>query len=94
MTIYFVSRHRGAVEWAKENGLTVDQLVDHLDPEIIQQGDMVIGSLPANLAARVCHRGGRYLHLSLELPREWRGRELTAQDMVNFGAKLEEYYII
>ncbi|CAK0751717.1 CRISPR-associated protein Csx16 [Gammaproteobacteria bacterium] len=94
MTIYFVSRHRGAVEWAKENGLSVDQFVDHLDPEIIQQEDVVIGPLPTNLAAQVCRRGGRYLHLSLELPREWRGRELTAQDMANFGARLEEYYII
>ena len=54
-------------------------------------GDTVIGTLPVNLVARVCARGGRYLHLSLDLPAEARGRELTADELERYGARLEAY---
>lgn len=88
---YFVSRHKGALDWATEEGIVVDQLVDHLDLAVIQPGDRVLGSLPCNLAAEVCARGGRYFHLSLELPANLRGKELTADDMRAIGAKIEEF---
>jgi CRISPR-associated protein Csx16 len=93
MTTYFVTRHPGALEWAQEEGVAVDRLVDHLDPDLIQLGDTVIGTLPVNLAAQVCERGGRYLHLSLDLPAGLRGRELSAADMRACGARLEEYTV-
>ena len=93
MTTYFVSRHPGAREWAGLQGIAVDEQLDHLHVETIRAGDTVIGSLPVNLAAEICARGARYLHLSLELPREWRGRELTAADMRRFGARIEEYRV-
>ena len=93
MTTHFVSRHPGALDWAAEEGVTVDVLLAHLDPETIQPGDVVIGTLPIHLAARVCGCGGQYLHLSLELPSEWRGRELSAADLRRFGARLEEYRV-
>jgi len=93
MTTYFVSRHPGAVEWAARQGIAVDQLVAHLDPEIVQPGDVVIGTLPVNLAAEVCARGARYLNLSLDLPPEARGRELTADELETFGARVEEYLV-
>ncbi len=93
MTTLFVSRHPGALEWAAEEGIAVDALLAHLDPETIQTGDIVIGTLPIHLAARVCERGGRYLHLSLELPPDWRGRELSAADLRWCGARLEEFKV-
>ena len=70
MTVYFITRHSGAVAWAREEGIEAAQLIDHLDVELIQPGDTVVGTLPVNLAASVCARGGSYLHLSLELPPE------------------------
>ncbi|CAI8780481.1 CRISPR-associated protein Csx16 [Methylocaldum szegediense] len=94
MTIYFITRHEGARRWAEEEGFAVERMVDHLDPGDICAGDMVLGTLPVNLAAEVCARGGRYFHLSLNLPPEWRGRELTPEDMRRFGAKLEEFRVI
>ena len=93
MTTFFVSRHPGAADWAREQGLAVDRAVAHLDPAQVQAGDVVVGTLPVNLAAEVCARGGRYLHLSLDLPAEWRGRELGAADMRACGARLEEYRV-
>ena len=94
MTVYFITRHSGAVAWAREEGIEAAQLIDHLDVERIQPGDTVVGTLPVNLAAQVCARGGRYLHLSLDLPPEWRGRELSAEDMRRFGARVEEFSIV
>jgi len=93
MTTYFVTRHAGARNWAIEEGMTVDAVVAHLDLTLIIANDVVIGSLPVNLAAEVCARGGRYLHLSLELPPALRGVELTAEAMRNCGACIEEYQV-
>lgn len=90
---YFVTRHPGARDWAAQEGIAVDELVDHLEVERVQPGDRVLGSLPVNLAAEVCARGGRYLHLSLELAPGLRGRELTAADMRLCGARLEEFWV-
>lgn len=93
MTSYFISRHPGALEWAAAEGLQVDQVIDHLDPATIQPGDTLIGTLPVNLAAEVCARGGRYLHLSLDLPPDLRGRELSVAQMRDCGARVECYLV-
>lgn len=94
MSVYFVSRHPGAKDWAAEEGLQVDEVIDHLEIDRIVHGDIVIGSLPVNLAAEVCARGGRYLHLSLELPFGLRGQELSAADMRAAGARVEEFRVV
>lgn len=93
MTTYFVTRHPGARDWAQRQGLPVDRVVAHLDPEDIQPGDHVLGSLPVHLAAEVCARGGHYHHLVLDLPPALRGKELSADDMDAVGARLSEYLI-
>lgn len=94
MTTYFVTRHPGARAWALQEGIRVDEVIDHLDPARVQPGDTLIGSLPVNLAAEVCARGGRYLHLSLDLPADLRGRELTAEQMRQVGARVEEFRVL
>lgn len=91
--VWFVTRHPGAVEWARRQGLRIDQRIDHLDPEQIQPGDIVIGILPVNLAGEVCARQARFFNLSLDLPAEARGRELSADDMERYRARLEEYWV-
>ncbi|HSO81787.1 CRISPR-associated protein Csx16 [Thiocapsa sp.] len=93
MTTYFVSRHLGAIAWAEEEGIHVDAFVEHLDPDDIRERDIVIGSLPVNLVAQVCERGAQYLHLSLELPPELRGRELTVEEMRACGARIEGFRV-
>lgn len=93
MTIWFVSRHPGASAWAAQQGLAVDRPVAHLAIAEVESGDVVIGTLPVNLAAAVCDRGARYLHLSLDLPVALRGRELSADEMAACGARIEEYRI-
>ena len=93
MAIWFITRHAGAVEWAHRHGLSIDRHIVHLDPADVRPGDLVIGTLPVNLAAEVCARGARYLNLSLDLPPEARGRELSADDLERYGARLEEFTV-
>lgn len=91
MATYFVTRHAGAKQWAALQGIACDVGVPHLDPVLVKQGDVVIGTLPINLAAIVCEQSGRYL--SLELSLEVRGKELSASDLLKYGAKLEEFIV-
>ena len=93
MTTWFVTRHPGALDWARTKGITYDRHVIHLDPAEVPPGDTVIGSLPVNLAAEVCERGVRYFNLSLDLPARLRGRELEATTLDECGARIEEYRI-
>lgn len=93
MTTWFVSRHPGAIAWAAQQGLSVDQQVRHLEPVLIKPGDTVIGTLPVHLAAAVCRQGARYFNLSLDLPVHWRGRELDANELHSCNARLEGFHI-
>jgi CRISPR-associated protein Csx16 len=93
VTTFFVSRHPGAVEWARRQGLAVNAWVAHLDVTKVGADDMVIGSLPLNLAAEVNARGARFLHLTLQIPAQWRGRELSADELEAAGARLEEFFV-
>lgn len=93
MTTWFISRHPGAIAWAQEQGLRVDRLAAHLDVELVQPGDVIIGTLPVNLVAQVCALGAGYLNLSLTLPADWRGRELSADELRACNARLEAYQV-
>ena len=89
---FFVSRHPGAIEWAARHGILGAELAPHFDPENVEAGDMVIGTLPINLVAAVNSRGGIYQHLTMDLPADAHGKELTADDMDKYGARLETFY--
>ena len=91
MTTYFITRHPGAIAWATQQGISVDRQMTHLDISDIKKGDTVIGGLPVNLAAEICQRGASYIHIALTVPESWRGKELTMEQMVEFGARLEGY---
>lgn len=84
--IWLVTRHPGAIEWAAQHGLRWDRAVAHLDVEDVHPGDDVYGSVPAQLAARLCERGARYWHLSVGHVESTRGVELTADELRSLGA--------
>lgn len=93
MTTYFVTRHAGAKQWATEQGIQVDYLVDHLNIGDLHDGDSVLGSLPVNLVAELNAKGVRYFHLTLPLSEQLRGKEISAELMRELGAKLEEFVV-
>ena len=93
MTIWFVSRHAGAIAWAKNQNFAIDIWAEHLDPSSVQCGDIVIGTLPMPVAAEVCRRGARFFSIELHLARSERGRELSLQDMENLECTLREFMV-
>lgn len=92
MTLWIVTRHAGALEWLARRGVQGERVVPHLDPAWIQVGDRVVGTLPIQLVAEVCAQGAQYEHISVELPSELRGRELSADTLERHGARLEPFY--
>ena len=93
MTTYFITRHNGATSWAEQNGVVVDKQLSHLEIEWVKKDDIVIGNLPIQLVEQICSLGGRYFNLSIDIPSEHRGKELTAKQLQQFGAKIEEYLV-
>jgi CRISPR-associated protein Csx16 len=93
MTVFFVSRHPGALDWMRRHGIVFDRHAPHLAMGEVRAGDTVIGSLPVNLAAEVCARGATYRHLSLEVAAADRGRELSAHELEQYDARLETYFV-
>lgn len=92
MTAFLVTRHPGALDWAARRGIEA-RAVAHLDPAEVAPGDVVMGTLPVHLAAEICDRGARYLHLTLDLPAAARGRDLSADEMERYGARLTDYLV-
>ena len=93
MSTWFVSRHPGAISWAKEKNLAVDFWATHLDVNQIKSGDIVIGVLPMPAAALVCAKGARFIALKIQLPENLRGKELTAQTLDCLNCTLAEYRV-
>ncbi len=90
---FFVTRHKGALDWAAQKGINA-QIVTHLSDDVLAQvreGDTVIGILPIHLIAEVCARGARFCHLQVNIPAELRGQELTAEQLNRLGAELIEF---
>ena len=81
------------MEWARRNEIYAHRWVSHVDTREIAAGDTVIGSLPVHMAAAVCARGARYLHLALHVSKELRGHELTSEQLTELEASLQCYYI-
>lgn len=93
MTVWFVSRHPGAIAWGKHHDLTIDRWVTHLDVAQVAPGDSVVGTLPVTAAAEVCEKGARFFSLSLHLAENERGRELTEADLMRLGCRTEEFIV-
>lgn len=87
----FVTRHAGALEWARRRDIAAE-IVPHLDPAALSAGDVVIGTLPIHIVAQLCAKGVRYRHLAMEIPQDERGKDIGAEDMERFGARLEDFY--
>jgi len=92
MKTIFVSRHPGAAGWAAAHGFADVEVVTHFVPS--GEAVRVIGTLPVQLAAAVFEAGGEYHHLTLTVPAEMRGTELSAAQMDQCGACVERFYVV
>jgi len=88
--VFIVTRHPGAVAWLKSKGFE-GEVVAHLTPEMVDEGDVVIGVLPVHLVAELKEKRARVIILVLpQVPPEKRGQELSPEEMDRFGARLLE----
>lgn len=93
MSVWFVSRHPGAIAWAKYQNLGITHWRTHLAIDEVASGDTVIGTLPVHLAAEVCARKARFFALSLEISADQRGRELSCETMQSLNCSLQEFFV-
>lgn len=83
-----VTRHTGAVEWLARRGIG-GPVLDHAAPADVR-GKIVVGVVPLYLAALA--REVWVIDLP-HLPPGWRGRDLTADEMDQAGARLTRYRV-
>lgn len=94
MTTYFITRHLDSLTWAKDNHIHFDKHLTHLDTlDELKSGDTVIGTLPINMVYQINQLGVRYLHLSLNIPKDLRGMELNTEQLKACNITLEEYHV-
>ena len=88
MDTVIISRHAGAIEWLRRQGI-VGEVIAHASADNVR-GKHVIGALPLHLAALV----GKITTIDMPaLPVEWRGRDLTPEEMDIAGATLATYVV-
>ena len=85
-----ISRHAGAMGWIQKHHpeFAECELITHASPEILK-GKRVIGILPIQLAVLATE----FWNLSLNVPANMRGKELTIEDMEKFDCKIEQFQI-
>ena len=84
-----VSRHSGAVEWLRRQGIVGDVL-SHVTDVAQIAGQRVVGALPLHLAVHAAAVG------SIDMPAlrpEQRGQDLTAEQMEAAGASIQWYVV-
>ena len=93
MAVWFISRHQGAIDWIKQQPIQIDRFESHLDVNLIQAEDTIIGTLPIHLAAEVRQKGAKFYFLSVNVRPEQRGTELSAQELIAQHCAIELFYI-
>ena len=82
-----VTRHEGAVEWLRQQGITGNVISHATESDVA--GKDVIGILPLHLAALA----NSVTAIVMDLPPEFRGKDITPEQMDACGAKLVKYEV-
>lgn len=95
MNILIITRHQATVDWIQSTLHATDSVTvsAHYNPGLEDGYDYVVGILPVNLIAGLCAKGVRYYQIIMEVPQEWRGKELTVEQMDEFQARMVGYYV-
>jgi putative CRISPR-associated protein (TIGR02620 family) len=86
--IVIVSRHQGLVDWLAQRGI-VGKVIAHATPDDIVGKD-VIGNLPLHLASLA--KSVTVVDMP-NLPPDWRGQDLSPDQMDQAGATLSHYVV-
>ena len=87
MNTVIVTRHSGLVEWLKRRGIE-GEVVAHADESSVK-GKRVYGVLPYRLAALT----DGFVEVSINVPPELRGKELTADDIDGLNPQMTAWRV-
>lgn len=100
MTIHIITAHPAARDYVlaelinEPGALEMHTKVEDSFFETLNAGDKVYGSLPVNLAARVCAAGAEYHHLTQDfVPPEWRGRVLEFYEFLTLNPQIKQFKV-
>lgn len=84
-----MSRHKGTIDYFREKlgDIDVKEHVNSLE-ELIDY-DVIIGNLPITAIALLKEMGKRFILISLEVPRELRGKELSKEELEKYMKLVE-----
>lgn len=86
-----ITRHPGGADWVLRQLSHELQVVAHLGLDQVEPGGAYYGVLPLNLAAAICEQGSECWIISVTIPPELRGQELSARQLDELGAELVRY---
>ena len=88
MKTLIVSRHQATIDWLKSQGVT-GEVVNHVT-ETDCEGAVIYGNVPLHLAALA-----KIVHMVQipNLPAEKRGKDLTQEEIVSYGVKLQSFKV-
>lgn len=93
MTTWFISRHQGAIDWIKQQKIQIDRFETHLDTDLVEKNDIVIGTLPVHLAAEICAKGANFYFLTINTSFEQRGQELSATQLNEIECSIQPFWV-
>ena len=87
-----ITRHEGTIRLLKETGIINenDTILDHVDDVEQIKGEVVLGTLPIDLASH-CEK---ILFIKWDMPLEARGRQWTYEETKRFFNGISEYKVI
>ena len=92
---WFVSRHQSSINWMKSQSTPVDNYVTHIDDSTgIHPGDIVIGSLPVSIVAKLNQNKIRFISFTLDIPEDLRGIDLNEKQLDSLQVELKEYLVM
>ena len=96
MTSYLITRHSGAIDWAKQQNLKIDKVLSHINEiniERLSSNDKIYGNLPLHIINTLCEKNIEYWNLDLDIPLALRGKDLNLKEMNNCHARIERYTV-
>ena len=83
MRVVIVSRHPATVKYLK-NIWPEAEVVDHITDPGKYRNCLLVGNLPLPMVAELLRNGNRFVMVSLNVPKELRGKELGEEELKKY----------
>ena len=84
MKVVIVSRHEATVNYLKKRFPNAD-VISHMSDPSEYRNCLIIGNLPINVIDTLLKNGNRFVMVSLDIPKELRGKELGEEELKRYA---------